>query len=133
MKHVTLKAAALSAAFVVASSSFALADYRYPNKAWGKGTPAERCIVCHSIEKNGPHRSAPNLYGIVGAKKARHGSWFGYSPAIFAKGGDWTEKELDAYLENPLAVAPGTKKSIHVADPAERKKIIDYLKELASK
>jgi cytochrome c2 len=38
------------------------ADYRYPDKPFGLDSPAGRCVVCHSLEKNGPFRVAPNLF-----------------------------------------------------------------------
>lgn len=108
------------------------ADYRYPDKPFGLDSPAGRCVVCHSLEKNGPFRVAPNLFDIVGAEKARAGR-FNYSQALREKGGNWTEDELDEFLENASVYAPGSTKSIRVADAEERRKIIDYLKtELAN-
>ena len=108
------------------------ADYRFPDKPFGLDTPAGRCVVCHSLEKNGPFRVAPNLYDIVGADKARVDR-FNYSQALREKGGSWTEEDLDKFLENASTYAPGSTKSIRVADAEERRKIIDYLKsELAN-
>ncbi len=102
-------------------------EYRYPDTPFGLDTPAGRCVVCHSLEKNGPFRVAPNLHGIVGADKARAGR-YNYSRALRDKGGSWTEDDLDAFLENASVYAPGSTKSIRVADAEERKRIIDYLK-----
>jgi cytochrome c len=102
-------------------------EYRFPEKPYGLDTPAGRCVVCHSLEKNGPFRVAPNLHGIVGAEKARAGR-YNYSQALREKGGTWTEDDLDAFLENASAFAPGSTKSIRVADAEARREIIDYLK-----
>ena len=99
-------------------------------RRWGYDGAAGRCVVCHSLEKDGPFRVAPNLWGIVGAEKARDRSWYSYSPALIEKGGDWSVDELDEYLANASQFVPGTTKSIKVQDPGERQEIIDYLNQL---
>jgi cytochrome c len=100
---------------------------RFPPEPWGFGTPAERCVVCHSLEQGGPFRVAPNLWGIFNAEKARDRSWYAYSPALLKKGGLWTEQDLDAYLADADAYLPGTSKTISVPSPAERQEIIGFL------
>ena len=97
---------------------------------WGLDTAAGRCVVCHSLEQGGPFRVAPNLWNIVGAEKARDRDWYAYSPALINKGGTWTREELDQYLKDASAFAPGSTKSIRVTDPEERQRIIDFLAEL---
>lgn len=101
---------------------------RFPERPMGADSVAGRCVVCHSLERNGPFRVAPNLFGIVGAPKAREGAWFGYSVALRKKGGVWTEEDLDMYLADASAFTPGTTKTIRVSDPEERRKIIQLLK-----
>jgi cytochrome c len=98
---------------------------------WGLDTAAGRCVVCHSLEQGGPFRYAPNLYGIVGAEKARDRQWYGYSLALMKMSGTWTESDLDAYLENASKFAPGSTKSIRIANEEERREIIDFLKTLS--
>lgn len=86
------------------------------------------CVVCHSIESNGPMRVAPPLHGIVGAKKAR-ATWFAYSAALQKAGGVWTEDELDKFLTSPSKFLPGTSKTIiGYPDPKQRADIIAALK-----
>lgn len=98
----------------------------------GRGGPANDCVVCHSVDKNGPLRSAPSLWGIVGAPKAR-AEWFSYSMAMRKKGGAWTEADLDAFLANPSGFIPGTIKTLPpIKDAAQRKQVIAYLKTLHS-
>ena len=104
-------------------------NYRFSELPWGIDSPAGRCVVCHSLEKNGPHRVAPNLWGIVDGKKAAK-SWYNYSKVLRSKGGVWTEQELDEFLADADKFAVGSTKSIRVADSEERKAIIDYLKKL---
>jgi cytochrome c len=121
--------AAISMGIVSASSAWAAdATTRYRPEPVGRGTAAERCVVCHSVEANGPFRYAPNLYGIVGAEKARDREWYGYSVALLKKGGVWTEEDLDQYLADANKFAPGTTKTIRIQDPEERRKIIEYLR-----
>ncbi len=102
-----------------------------PAEPYGKDSDAGSCVVCHSLEKNGPFRSAPNLWGIVDSPKAADGS-FGYSIALKKKGGDWTEQELDKFFSGPSKFVPGTKKTMaSIKDPQQRKEIIEYLKTLS--
>jgi cytochrome c len=107
-----------------------LAADAYPEQPWGADSTAGRCVVCHSLEKGGPFRVAPNLWNIVGAEKARDSKWYAYSPALITVGGTWTNEELDRFLEDAAAFAPGSTKSIRVSDPEERQAIIDFLGQL---
>lgn len=114
---------------IAAPSAWAAdATIRYRPEPVGRGTPVEKCVVCHSIEANGPFRYAPNLHGIVGAEIAREREWYGYSPALMNMGGVWTEEDLDKYLADADKFAPGTTKTIKIDDPQERKEIIEFLK-----
>ena len=117
-----LVTASLSAATALGDSAAA-----YSAQPWGYDTPASRCVVCHSLEKGGPFRTAPNLWNIMGAEVARDRSWYAYSPALIRKGGTWNADELDRFLEDASAYAPGSTKSIRVADPEERREIIEFL------
>jgi cytochrome c2 len=104
-----------------------LAEDRYPEQPWGYGTVAERCTVCHSLEEGGVFRVAPNLWNIVGDEKARARSWYNYSPELIRMGGTWTNEDLDSFLADANAFAPGSTKSIRVTDPEERQQIIEFL------
>lgn len=92
----------------------------------------EQCVVCHRISADGPERSAPSLWGIVGARKARS-HWFGYSLALSQQTGRWTSDEIDAYLADPEAHLPGTSKTLsRVRDPEQRQQIIAALQSLSA-
>jgi cytochrome c len=82
-----------------------------------------QCKICHSGGFMGP-----NLTGVAGGKVAA-GS-FNYSPALKAKGGEWTDENLDAFLKGPAAFAPGTKMMMAVPGDENRAAIIAYLKTL---
>lgn len=110
--------------------AWAAAADRFAPQPWGIDSPAGRCVVCHSLERGGPFRVAPNLWGVIGAQKAWAKDWYAYSPALITKGGVWTEQELDEFLADASRYLPGTRKSIRVSDPAERRQIIEFLKQL---
>jgi cytochrome c len=88
-----------------------------------------KCTACHKVEKGAPNGVGPNLHGIVG-KAIASVEGFAYSTAMKAKGGNWDEATLDAYLENPRKVVPGTKMAFAgINNAEERKALIAWLNE----
>ncbi|MEW5962262.1 MAG: c-type cytochrome [Pseudomonadota bacterium] len=67
-----------------------------------------KCKACHSIEA-GKHGVGPSLAGVVGRKVASAAGFGGYSPALQAKGGEWTPEALVAFLNDPKAAVPNNK------------------------
>lgn len=89
------------------------------------------CQSCHNLAKGAPAKVGPPLYGVVDRPKASIAG-FDYSDAIKSKGGKWTYADLDQFLTNPKAFAPGTKMAFAgEAEPAKRADLIDYLHTLA--
>lgn len=82
-----------------------------------------QCKMCHGGSPMGPA-----LTGVAGGPIA--GKTFNYSPALKAKGGTWTDENLNAYLKAPGQFAPGTKMLISVPADDRRAAIITYLKTL---
>jgi cytochrome c len=83
-----------------------------------------QCRMCHGGSVMGPV-----LTGVAGSKIAARPD-FAYSPALKAKGGAWTDANLDTYLKAPTQFAPGTKMMIAVPSDESRAALIGYLKTL---
>ena len=88
------------------------------------------CRECHSFVKD-DNRLGPNLYGVVG-RKAGTVTNFAYSELVKGSGITWDEPTLDKWITSPNTLIPGNNMGAifgGVADPAERKKIISFLKQ----
>ena len=85
------------------------------------------CRTCHEVQKGTGHRVGPNLWGVTGARPARHKD-FAYSQALTRADFVWDEAALDAYLANPQRVVPGGRMAYAgMPDPADRRDVIAYL------
>lgn len=91
----------------------------------------KKCSICHDFTKDGPNRVGPNLWNIVGNKKA-HRSDFAYSKALEAKGGTWTYEDLYHMIHKPMEYIPGTKMNfIGFKNPQDVADVIAYLRTLS--
>ena len=88
----------------------------------------KKCTACHSIEKGGPNKIGPNLWGVVGGPHG-HMQGFAYSDALKGKPGNWDYEALNAWLYSPKAYAPGTKMSFAgLKKVEERANVIAWLR-----
>ncbi len=88
----------------------------------------KQCVACHTIDKGGRNAVGPNLHGIDGRAIASV-EGFNYSAALKAKGGNWDDAALDAYIADPRAAVPGNKMAFAgVKDAEKRKVLVAYLK-----
>lgn len=86
------------------------------------------CRTCHSTQA-GVNGVGPTLFSIMGSK-AGEVPGYTFSTALKNSGIVWDPEKLDAWLQNPTKMVPGTKMVQTVPDAAKRKEIIDYLETL---
>ena len=92
---------------------------------------AKQCQACHTLEKGGPNRVGPNLWGIVDRQRASEAG-FNYSAAMKAKGGKWTYDDLNKFLTSPKTFVPGTAMGFAgIARDTQRADVIAYLRTLS--
>jgi cytochrome c len=87
----------------------------------------ENCADCHSVAKPLTNKKGPGLTGIVGRKAAAVPD-FSYSAALRTANLTWTPDRLDAYLQAPKQLVPGSKMKFDGLPSAdERRLLIDFL------
>lgn len=97
----------------------------------GKAIFQKQCFTCHTVDKGGPNKVGPNLWAIVGRKKASH-EGFSYSSALQAKGGDWTYEDINHLIFKPQGYVRGTKMAfVGLPKEQERADVIAYLRSMA--
>ena len=93
-----------------------------------------RCAVCHSPEP-GKQKSGPSLAGVVGRLVGSVEGYYGYSPAMQARGQAgvvWTPEDLQAFLADPRGVVPGTRMAAPLGqmDETDLADLVAYLQTL---
>jgi cytochrome c2 len=87
-----------------------------------------QCAACHTFGKGERGSIGPNLNRVVGRRVAS-AKGYEYSQAMKNFGGRWTPARLDQFLADPAGTVPGTAMQFEgVKDPAQREKIIQFLK-----
>ena len=82
------------------------------------------CAGCHALDEN---RFGPAHRGVFG-RKAGSARDYDYSSALASSRVVWSEETLDRWLTNPEKFIAGQKMSVSVANEADRRDVIAYLK-----
>ncbi|MDU9005520.1 c-type cytochrome [Sedimentitalea todarodis] len=91
----------------------------------------KKCSSCHQIGEGARSRVGPQLNGVFGRTA---GTLVGarYSQNMTHAGDEglvWTQKTLDAYIENPRALVSKTRMDFGgISDPVERSHLLAYLR-----
>jgi cytochrome c oxidase assembly protein subunit 11 len=97
-----------------------------PDPVRGARLFAERCSGCHALDRV---KIGPPL-GTVFDRIAGSAPGYPYSASLKAVQLTWTIANLDRWLADPQAVAPGNKMPIKVLEANSRRDIIAYLEHL---
>ena len=96
--------------------------------AKGRAAFVRQCAICHTLDKGGPNRFGPNLFGVLG-RKAGTVPGFTYTRA-FKAAADWTWNEdlVAGWIGAPGMRVPGTAMGVFqgVAQ-SDRDDIVAYL------
>jgi cytochrome c len=115
-----VRASPVLAAAVVA---LAAAAAHAQDVAKGSDVFQDHCSQCHVLSGVG---QGPSLIGVVGRKAASLPD-YPYSAALKASGLVWTAPTLDAFVQGPAKLVPGTAMRAVVSDPSDRRDLIAYL------
>lgn len=108
----------------IATSKTADAPVMAGDAVRGERLYQRRCAACHSIDQNRVGPKQENTFG----SKAGSVEGFAYSKALQDLDVVWDEATLDQWLQNPSAMAPGTRMGFRLTDEQERADIIAYLR-----
>lgn len=89
----------------------------------GEQLYTSRCTACHSLDAN---RIGPSHRGVVGRQSGK-APGFKYTAALQKLNVVWTPENLDRWLTNPGAMAPGTSMALRVPVAQDRADLIAYL------
>lgn len=98
-------------------------------------TVFKKCQSCHSIEKGGPNKVGPDLWGVIARPIASH-EGFAYSAAMkdFSEGGKqvWDFEHMNKFLTAPKAYIKGTAMGFAgIKNDSDRANLIAYIHEQA--
>lgn len=86
----------------------------------------KKCATCHTIGKGEAAKIGPNLYGIIGRKRAS--TAFVYSDAMKAKNDPWNPELINQFITKPKDFVPGTKMAFPgLKKPQDRADVILFL------
>ena len=121
-------------AVVVGGISLAIAEAApQADPAAGQSVFSQKCASCHTVTADLAHGLlGPNLVGVVGRPAGTMAGW-DFSPALKESKVTWTEENLNKWLTDSTAFAPGAQMDLKVPSRIEREDVIAYLKTLKAK
>lgn len=97
----------------------------------GQAFFAHECLACHATRLQDGAGIGPNLWNVVGRKKAST-DYDRYSKILMAWDGSWTYEDLNIFLAGPTLTTPGVNMDVRGApDETDRVNVIAYLRTLA--
>jgi cytochrome c len=112
----------LSALFVFSAAAYAGGDATAGQKVY-----LGRCQSCHSVQKGGPNKLGPLLFGIMG-KTAGTLPGYAYSRPLKNSKIVWNDDALRAWLKRPNQTLPGTKMAFAgLSNPKQIEDLIAYM------
>ena len=123
-----------SGAVVVAAIALAIVQAApQADPAAGQSVFSQKCASCHTVTPDLAHGLlGPNLVGVVGRTAGTMAGW-DFSPALKESKVTWTEENLNKWLTDSTAFAPGAQMELKVPSRIEREDVIAYLKTLKAK
>lgn len=89
----------------------------------------KKCAACHNLARGAGNKIGPNLFGVIGRKRASV-SGFAYSSAMKGKKEEWNYKALNQFLLKPKNYIPGTKMAFAgLKKDKDRANVIAYLQQ----
>lgn len=96
----------------------------------GKNIFRKKCMGCHTVGKEDPSRTGPNLWAIIGKEKGI-AKGYRYSKPMRALGGVWTEADLMSFMAGPRTFLRDTKMTFAgLKKEKDRVNVIAYLQTL---
>ncbi len=104
--------------------SSAAADVGNPKRG---GEIYRACVACHSLEP-GAHLTGPSLANLWKKSAGKKEDYSRYSEELGSVQFEWNEDTLNAWLDNPQAMVPGTYMQFQgISDLQDRTDIIAFL------
>jgi cytochrome c len=87
-----------------------------------------RCTACHALGVGEPHKTGPNLRGVIGGPAAQ-AAGYRYTAALQRSGLRWDDATLKQWIRDPAALVPGTSMAYaNALGDADIEALLVYLK-----